>query len=53
MKKTFILLLSTALIFASCSKDEDPQPTANNNGDSGPNLIFKLYFDSTYKVLHN
>ena len=53
MKKTFILLLSTALIFASCSKDEDPQPTANNNGDSGPNLIFKLYFDSTLARLDN
>lgn len=53
MKKTFFLLLSTALVFASCSKDEDPQPTANNNGDSGPNLIFKLYFDSTLARLDN
>lgn len=53
MKKTFFLLLSTALVFASCSKDEDPQPTANNNGDSAPNLIFKLYFDSTLARLDN
>lgn len=54
MKKTFILLLSTALVFASCSKDEDPQPTVNNNtGNSGPNLVFKLYFDSTLARLDN
>lgn len=56
MKKTLIILFSTALVFASCSKDEDPQPTANTNnntGENGPNLVFKLYFDSTLARLDN
>lgn len=56
MKKIFFILCSTTLLFASCSKDNDPAPTNNNDGSgsqNGPNLVFKLYFDSTLARLDN
>lgn len=53
MKKTITILCCTAIFFSACNKDEDPQPTANNATNSGPNVIFKLYFDSTLARLDN
>ena len=54
MKKILTILCCAAILFTACNKDEDPQPTANNNTtNSGPNVIFKLYFDSTLARLDN
>lgn len=54
MKKILIILCSIAILITACGKDDEPQPTTNNNtGNSGPNVIFKLYFDSTLARLDN
>ena len=52
MKKLFFIL-SAAVIFSSCSKKDDPSPVANEPTPSEPQLIFKLYFDSTLPRLDN
>ncbi len=55
--KNLLFILSTVLILTSCSKEDNPAPTVSNNSNggsqSGPNLVFKLYFDSTLARLDN
>lgn len=56
MKKIVLILSAVAVLFAACSKkdDDSPAPTVNNpSTPSGPNLVFKLYFDSTLARLDN
>jgi len=57
MKYISILLILT-IVFSSCSKENgsDPNPTTSSSGggsQNGPNLIFKIYFDSTLTRLDN
>jgi hypothetical protein len=53
--KYFSIILIAAISFVSCSKDDSPSPTVTptTSTPSGPNLIFKLYFDSTLARLDN
>ncbi|TXB64035.1 hypothetical protein FRY74_12345 [Vicingus serpentipes] len=53
--KYFSIILIAAIGFVSCSKDDSPSPTVTptTSTQSGPNLIFKLYFDSTLARLDN
>jgi len=56
--KYFSLILFSIILLTSCSKDDDnstsvPTSGSNGGGQTGPNLIFKLYFDSTLARLDN
>ena len=54
MKKLLFLFSASLIILSACSKEDEPTPTASNpTTTSGPNLIFKLYFDSTLARLDN
>lgn len=54
MKYIYLIFISMVLL-TSCSKDDNNvTPTSSGGGSqSGPNLIFKLYFDSTLARLDN
>lgn len=52
--KKLLFILSAVVLFASCSKDEEPTPTNNGTPSTPqPQLIFKLHFDSTLARLDN
>ncbi len=57
MKKIFTLLTITLIVLASCKKNNDevvePVSSSNTSTPSGPNLVFKFYFDSTQARLDN
>ena len=49
-----MILSSVAILLSACSKKDDPAPTTTTPPTtSGPNLVFKLYFDSTLARLDN
>lgn len=52
MKKLFTLFTVATILLFSCSKDEE-QITQEPPTNSGPQLIFKLHFDSTLARLDN
>ena len=54
MKHSITLLIIISIIFSACSKEEEPPTTTGATPPpSGPQLIFKIYFDSTLTRLDN
>jgi hypothetical protein len=53
--KYLSIILIASISFIGCSKDDNPTPstTPTPSTPSGPNLVFKLYFDSTLARLDN